>query len=119
MKLAHVLAISSIIIGASVAASVVPGCNATSAQISATEADGFKLAGCVLSQVFGGDTDPGGIASQCAGALPALIVDVINDFEAKAPDAGDVAASVTDQHRLLEIAKANAIAALARQSSSK
>jgi len=88
------------------------GCNASSEQIHTTEQDGMKLAGCILAEVFGGVTDPGAIAGQCAGALPAVIVDVIDDFKAKAPDAG--AAVESPQGMLLAQARTKAVAAMAQ-----
>ena len=102
-----------------VAIATTPACNATTDQIHTTENDGMKLAGCVLGQIFGGNTDPGVIAGQCAGALPNLIVDIIDDFKAKAPDAGIAQASISERDRLLGEAKQKAIAALSRQASGK
>lgn len=97
------------------------GCNATSAQLKQTANDSFKLAGCIAALIFGGITDAGAIAGQCVGALPAVIVDVVNDIEAKSLPAAGAALSPEAEHRLhlLEQAKASAVAKLAEQASSK
>ncbi len=59
------------------------GCAATNGQISDTIIAGEQLAACILGEVLGGVTDPLAIAARCAGALPAVIADVIADFETK------------------------------------
>jgi hypothetical protein len=92
-------------------------CNASTDQIHTTEQDGFKLAGCILGAIFGGVTDPGAIAGQCSGALPSVIVDVIDDFNAKAPDAG--AAELSPQGKLLADARAKAVAVMAEKAPGK
>lgn len=102
-----------LILGLGAVCSTQTACNATSAQLQTTESDGMKLAGCVLGQIFAGNTDPGSISGQCAGALPSLIVDIINDFEAK-PDAGMGVASASDERALLNTAKQKALAAEAK-----
>ena len=100
----------------------VPGCSASQSQIQKTEEDGFKLAGCVLSEIFAGTTDPGAIAGQCWDAAPALIIDIINDFEAQHGDAGAAATLGPEQaarRALLDKAKAAAVGKLAEKASSK
>ena len=94
---------------------IVLACNASTAQVNQTVEDGLKLGGCIVATILGGVTDPAGIAAQCSGALPAVIVDVVDDVEAqKAPDAGVQAAALsTNQRALLDLAKANAMAAQA------
>jgi hypothetical protein len=99
------------VLGACGAMAPVTACNASSAQLQQTEADAFKLAGCVLSTIFAGTTDPLAIGAQCAGALPAVIVDVIEDFQAKPKDAGVGASLDSHTQALLDEAKAKAKAA--------
>ena len=91
-------------------------CNATSAQIQQTEQDSFALAGCILSTIFGGTTDPAAIGQKCAGALPSVILDIIGDFEAKPADAGANVGSSVDlrEQELLDEAKAKALLVTAK-----
>lgn len=97
-------------------------CNASSAQVGQTVSDGVALAGCVLSQVLAGITDPAQLLS-CAGATEALIVDIIDDFMAQhTSDAGlaEVKSSLTAQQlQWLQQARANAVAALAKKQKEK
>lgn len=94
------------------------GCAASPAQLQQTENDAFKLAGCVLSAIIGGMTDPAALAGQCVGALPAVVVDVINDFAEK-PVAAQIAivgSPLTDaQLNNLTTALRNAVAAQAQK----
>lgn len=103
-------------------APILDGCDASAQQIQQTATDSFKLAGCILGEVLGGITDAGAIAGVCVGALPAVIVDVIDDFEAK-PAAAQLAiigAPLTSaQQSLLDAAKASAVTAIAQKAGGK
>ena len=87
-------------------------CNATPEQLHTTEQDSFKLGICIVSTIFGGFTDPGAIAQKCDGALPAVIVDAIDDWTAKRPDAG--AAAMSPEGQRLAEARLKAVTALAK-----
>lgn len=94
-------------------------CNATAQQLQQTAVDSFKLAGCIIGQIFSGVTDPGPIASICAGATPAVIVDVVNDIEAQPAGSPELDPSAVARVRLLETAKAKAVAAKAQAEKAK
>ncbi len=100
-----------------VASAFAPACSASSQQISATVDDSVKLTACVLSVVLSGQTDPMQIGAQCIGAVPALIVQIIDDFEAPHVDAGAASLNV-DQAKLLDEAKRRAMVLLAAASRS-
>lgn len=97
-------------------------CNATPAQKGTTITDGIALAGCVLSQIFAGITDPAQLLS-CLGATEKTIVDVIDDFTTQhSTDAGlaAVSQSLTQQQiAWLQQARTNAVAALAKKATAK
>ena len=110
------------LLGGAFAATASEGCNASSAQIQTTLADGLKLAGCVLAKILNGIVDPASLLG-CAGATEDLIVQIVDDFTAQQQtDAGlaAVSASVTPQQRAwLQQARQNAVAALAARSGAK
>jgi hypothetical protein len=90
-------------------------CNASSQQVTQTVSDGLALAGCVLSQILVGITDPAQLLT-CAGATEALIVDVIDDFTAQhATDAGLAAMPTLSPQQVAWLAEARlkAVTALA------
>lgn len=97
-------------------------CQATPSQVSTTINDGISLAGCVLSKVLSGVVDVLSLLG-CAGATEALIVDIIDDFQAQhVGDAGLAAVGsslTTQQVQWLATARSNAIAALAAKEKAK
>ena len=96
-------------------------CNASSSQVAQTVSDGVALAGCVLSQILVGITDPAQLLS-CSGATEALIVDIIDDFTAQhATDAGMAALPSLSPQQIAWLAEARlkAVTALAAKAGGK
>ena len=87
-------------------------CNATAQQLQATADDALKVGMCILGDVLGGQTDALRVTVDCAGATPALIIQVIDDFTAPKADAGAAALNV-EQGKLLARAKQSAMQSLA------
>ena len=87
---------------------VLVSCNATPAQTVQTFTDGLKTGSCVIGLVLSGVTDISQLL-QCSGATEQLVIDIINDFENRNPDAASA------QITLLEQAKNNAKFSLAKK----
>jgi hypothetical protein len=109
------------IIGSTCCIAETTACHATAAQVEQTFVDGLADAGCILANVFAGNVTPLGIVGACAGATEKVIVDVIDDFYAKAPAAGAVGAEwafvTPTQKKNCDTARANAAASLAAKKS--
>ncbi len=114
-----------LVFGAFVGAGSVTACNATGAQIASTVDDGVAVAGCVLSEILSGITDPAQLLT-CAGATEKLIVQIIDDFTAqRVTDAGlglplQLRPALSPQQiQWLTDARVKAVTALAAKASSK
>jgi hypothetical protein len=77
------LVAGSMLIPPAAIATSTAACGASQGQIADTVIAGEQLATCILADVLGGVTDPLLVVQKCAGAVPAVIADVIADFETK------------------------------------